>query len=146
MRDHEVVEVLLAEGDLAEHDVDHAHGLARHAEAHDVLLARACARARRRGRSPRRALVAEVRRSALRRGAQRLELLGRLEGRVGEVARDQRVDVAVVEREALRLEERPDAARIAAEPAEARAPRPSAMPSQARSSRIPRAAASEERA
>jgi hypothetical protein len=40
LQDHEVVQVLLAELDLAEHRVAHPHRLLGHAEAHHVGLAR----------------------------------------------------------------------------------------------------------
>ena len=92
--------------------------------------------------------VAERARLGLRDASQRLELLGRLEGRVGEVARDQRVDDRARRARAAGLVERADATWVAADARRRYASGPSSqgMPSQARSSRIPVTAASEERA
>ena len=93
LADHEVVEVLLAELDRAEHAVDHVDRLVGHPKAHDVRLAR---HARERGGAVEvgRAAVAEVALLGARDRAQRLELVVGLERGIGEVARDQRVTAA----------------------------------------------------
>ena len=114
LQDHEVVGEVGGEGDLAEDLVAHDQRLVRPAEADHVRLVRR-ARERRRAVEARGPHVAERARLGLRAPPQRLELLGRLEGGVGEVLRDEGVQRRAVEPEALRLEEGPDAARVAAD-------------------------------
>jgi hypothetical protein len=111
LADHEVVDVIFADRDVAQDQVGDGPRDPGHVEAHDRAATLGAER-RDLGLGPRAAAVAQRLLLGFGRLAQRVELLVRVPRLVGEVLREQLLDVLVVHREALALVERSHAVRI----------------------------------